>query len=171
MPIGVYERKSLKQKFSEKVDKNGPIPKHAPSLGRCHLWTGARDGDGRYGLMNVDGKLVGAHRVAFVLHSGRPIPEGMNICHRCDTTLCVRGNHLTPRTQAWNIRDMAKKGRRVEGDKRGTLNGRALLTEEKVLAIRAGEASDAEYAEEYGVALSTIRAVRWRKTWRHLPSA
>ncbi len=31
---------AVHQRFWAKVDKNGPVSAHAPSLGQCWLWTG-----------------------------------------------------------------------------------------------------------------------------------
>lgn len=40
-----------------------------------------------------------------------PIPEGMNVCHTCDVTLCVNVQHLFLGTQLENVADCADKGR------------------------------------------------------------
>jgi hypothetical protein len=51
-----------------------------------------------------------AHRVAWEKVHG-PIPQGMQVLHRCDTPLCVNVEHLFLGTNADNQRDKASKGR------------------------------------------------------------
>lgn len=74
----------------------------------CWLWTGATDG--RYGSISVGGKLIKTHRVMYEAKVG-VIPEGMVVCHQCDTPLCVRPDHLFVATQHVNLMDCAAKGR------------------------------------------------------------
>lgn len=70
----------------------------------CKVWTGATDGEGRYGAFSVGGQLVRAHRYAFERAHG-PVPEGMVLDHYwCQRTLCVHEDHVEPVTQAENIR-------------------------------------------------------------------
>lgn len=71
----------------------------------CWLWTAGRIGNG-YGIFRR--KLV--HRVSWTLTNG-PIPEGMFVCHHCDTPLCVNPAHLFLGTHQDNMRDMRQKGR------------------------------------------------------------
>jgi hypothetical protein len=60
--------------------------------------------------------------------------------------------------------DMFNRGRanRVRGQK----HGRAKLSLEAIADIRRGEISNVEYAKRYGVAASTISAVKIGQTWR-----
>lgn len=46
-----------------------------------------------YGTMQVNGKSVRANRRTYEIHFG-PIPEGMFVCHRCNTKGCVNPEHL-----------------------------------------------------------------------------
>jgi hypothetical protein len=99
---------TLAERFARKVNLNGPTPKHMPHLGPCHMWTGSMDSKG-YGQIQVDGRLVVAHRVAFFLAHGRwPVPWGL---HHCDTPACVRADHIFEGTPADNTADMIAKGR------------------------------------------------------------
>jgi hypothetical protein len=79
---------SVLERFWAYVDKNGPIPAHAPHLGPCMLWTGAPEKDG-YGRLGVDGKTLKAHRLAYELFVG-PIPDGLAPDHLCRTPSCVK---------------------------------------------------------------------------------
>lgn len=76
----------------------------------CLEWTGARTAPHGYGGLYVNGKMVGAHRVAWVLGMGQ-IPEGMFVCHRCDNPRCVAIPHLFIGTSSDNTQDMLSKGR------------------------------------------------------------
>ena len=68
----------------------------------CWIWTGATDGDKRYGCIGVKGKLLRAHRASYELFRG-PIPEGLSLDHLCKTTLCVNPDHLDPVTHKVNV--------------------------------------------------------------------
>jgi hypothetical protein len=78
---------------------------------RCWLWTGSlRDKDG-YGQIDIDGKTVGVHRFAWSLHTGRKVPKGKCVCHKCDVRHCVRFKHLFIGTKLDNSHDAVRKGR------------------------------------------------------------
>ncbi len=96
-------RQPLADRFWAKVDKSG----------ECWLWTGARSGRNRYGYFGLGGKRDGiarAHRVAYELTIGS-IPDGMVVCHKCDTPHCVNPSHLFVGTPKDNTEDMLRKGR------------------------------------------------------------
>lgn len=154
----------------------------------CWLWQGTLLRQG-YGCFKISGQMFKAHRLAYQYTSG-PIPEGLLICHKCDNPRCVHPDHLFLGTHKDNMADMSAKGRgylnqpesrlkRVAPDKhpshlyperfRGELNPRARLTREQVETIRhryeRNEASQSKFAEEYGVAQTTISAVIRKANW------
>lgn len=75
----------------------------------CIEWQGGRDRDG-YGTTLYQGKKQRAHRVAWQRIHG-PIPDGLNVLHKCDNPPCVNVGHLFLGTQRRNVEDMMAKGR------------------------------------------------------------
>jgi len=67
----------------------------------CWIWQAAksRDGYGKFALNRVNSN---AHRVAFLLLRG-DIPEGYDLHHVCENTLCVNPEHLQPVTKRQHI--------------------------------------------------------------------
>jgi len=76
----------------------------------CWIWTKSMNQEyAEYG-----GKP--AHRLSYQIFKG-DIPEGMLICHECDTPSCVNPDHLYCGTQQTNMDDMRNRGRSLVGDK------------------------------------------------------
>lgn len=65
---------------------------YIPAKNACWIWQGSKRGPG-YGVLSVNGRSVGAHRVAVMLH-GEVIPKGMHIDHLCRNPSCVNPGHL-----------------------------------------------------------------------------
>lgn len=153
------------ERFFANVDRDGPVPKHRPELGPCHVWRGhLTDG---YGRPKFIGKYQLAHRVVFFLEHGRwPEPCA---CHHCDNRACVNPAHLFEGTVADNNADRDAKGRL--GDRKGAANGRAKLSEQDVRDIRANYAlcrvSQRALARRYGVCKSLVGWIVRGEGWRH----
>ncbi len=132
--------KSLLQRYQEKINKNGPIPKHVPHLGPCHPWTGYCDKPHGYGRINVgrykDGKYSSypdlAHRRGYELLIG-PIPPGMCVCHHCDNPACQNPAHWFLGTNEQNVDDRHKKDR--DAHIQGEAHVKHKLTKEAVKFI------------------------------------
>lgn len=81
----------------------------------CWLWQAARhrrgDGVDTYGQVYYKGRPRRAHIVAWALAHGALPDGGLAVCHRCDTPLCVRPDHLFVGTAKENMQDAAQKGR------------------------------------------------------------
>lgn len=161
----------LADRFWAKVNKDGPVPRHAPDLGPCWIWTGATDssGYGKLGLGKRGDGLAKASHISWALHYGS-FPGVLDVCHACDSPLCVRPSHLWLGTGTDNIRDAQRKGRLV-GAGKGERHHRACLTENDIRSIRSRRARGTtlgEMAVEYRVSLNAIWCVVHRKTWDHV---
>jgi hypothetical protein len=86
-----------------------------PDVQGCRLWTGTVDSSG-YGRFLFEGRLQGAHRVAYMLEVGS-IPDGLDLDHTCHTEdvscpggvtckhrRCTTSSHLEPVQNVENVR-------------------------------------------------------------------
>ena len=78
-------------------------------LTECWDWRGTKDEKG-YGVFWVKTRNEAAHRFSFRYFKG-DIPEGMFVCHRCDSPSCANPGHLFLGTAKDNTQDMMKKNR------------------------------------------------------------
>jgi hypothetical protein len=121
--------------------------------------------------MMLKGQVVYAHRLSWTLANGRPVPEGMFVCHTCDVTCCVNPAHLFIGTNADNMADAKRKGRTRNAPRRGVDHAMVKLSVEQVLAIRkrfaAGDKQVA-IAAAFGVTQANVWAIGNRKTWQHI---
>jgi hypothetical protein len=130
----------------------------------CWLWIAAVDWQG-YRVIGDGYKTRGAHRVAWLLFRGE-IPEGMRVCHKCDTPLCVNPGHLFLGTQKDNMQDAHKKGRAFRTT--GELHHFAKLTNEDIFNIRSSSKSRTVLAEEFGVCVQNIGLIQRGQRWAHI---
>ena len=82
----------------------------------CWYWTAGGRGKTGYGSLKIDGKVVDAHRVSYMIHYG-PIEPGLCVLHTCDNRKCVNPEHLFQGTKADNHADMVSKDRRQKPKK------------------------------------------------------
>lgn len=138
-----------------------------PGPDACWVWKGTLSKSG-YGVVGWMRRLYRAHRLAFEVAVG-PIPQGLEVCHRCDNRACVNPDHLFLGSHAENMADMSRKGR---GSKLlGERHPQAQLTESQVREIRRRYAAGAhrqELADDFGVSLDCMKAVIYRRTWKHV---
>jgi hypothetical protein len=166
-------RRPLIERFHEKCEIN--------SLFDCWIWIGATDLKG-YGKIYIGERAspaMAAHRVSWELHCG-PIPEGLNVLHRCDNPPCVNPSHLFLGTIADNNADMDAKGRRVSKPRfgprppeqilRGDRHPMAKLTAVQVFQIRerltAGQQGKI-IAIDFGISADTVSRIKIGRTWKH----
>lgn len=87
------------RRFWLRVNKRGP---RYANLGRCWIWTGAKNWKG-YGITNsrrMSSRL--SHRALYLKLVG-PVPKGKELDHRCRQRACCNPKHLRPVTHLENV--------------------------------------------------------------------
>lgn len=148
-----------------------------PDLPGCWLWSGLCDDYG-YGIVTTGGVHVRAHVISHGLFIG-PVPDGLQVLHKCDTPPCARPDHLYAGTQGQNMRDAVARGRHVSPLKtnpnlaaRGEDSGLTTLVNADVLEIRRlGRAgfTQRKIALAFGISPAGVGMILRRRNWRHLP--
>jgi hypothetical protein len=136
--------------------------------GACWPWIGSRFVRG-YGRFSLSGKIVQAHRVAYVLTHG-PIPAGLGILHRCDNPPCVNPDHLFVGTPKDNAYDRGVRGRHPRGERSPVSKlTQAQVNEIRMTYVKAygknGQVTQTELGERFGVHNATISRIVRRKKW------
>ena len=155
---------TLEQRFWLKVNRRGPD--------ECRPWTGSRNSQG-YGQIRSGGRgpPVLAHRLAWELANGKPLPLDMDACHHCDSPPCCNPAHIWPGTAAENSADMVMKGRAPH--RAGRVGTKTKLTAADVIEIRRIREDKTEtataLAHRFGVRISTISDITHRHYWKHIP--
>ena len=123
----------------------------------CWLWTGWATPEGYGKIIFGDNRNAMVTRVVYELATGKQVPKGMYVCHRCDNPRCVRPEHLFLGTAIDNARDASSKGR-IAGGRR--------LTVETVRMIRKSRDPSWMLAQMLGVSVSTVQRARSGISWR-----
>lgn len=84
------KRKTVIDRFMEKIDKNGPYNEKLGS--NCWEWTGSKIKTG-YGKITQYSKTKLAHRVSYEFFKVK-IKEGLDIDHLCRNRGCVNPDHM-----------------------------------------------------------------------------
>ena len=127
----------------------------------CLEWQGTTyRGYGHYHFSRDGDQLT--HRIAWIIANG-PIPDGLDVLHKCDNPPCCDPDHLFLGTLSENILDMYAKGRAASPEKRRL---RKLTDEEKaeirtLYKPRSHEFSQLALSKRFDVPESVVRdAVR-----------
>jgi hypothetical protein len=124
-----------------------------------------------YGCFWLDGRTVSAHRIAWELANGRPIPDGLQIRHVCDTPLCVNPRHLLVGSAADNAADREEHGKST---RKGTDHHNARLDADTITMMRGLRLmgwSWYQIAERFGVSRTTASRAASGENWKHLGPA
>lgn len=155
--------KSRKQRAKD-VLKTRLLSKLRVNANGCWEYSGSRATFG-YGQISVNNRCARAHRVSWELHNG-PIPDDLEVLHRCDNPPCCNPSHLFLGTQADNARDMWAKKRGSappRSPKYGEEHVGCKLTNEQVAFIRSPGASgvnNSKLSNLLNVSPSLIWAIR-----------
>lgn len=133
------------------------------SANGCREWNGNKTKG--YGTMWWDGRVQGAHRLSYIANVG-PIPNGAQVCHRCDNPGCIEPAHLFLGDHAANAADKVLKGRQSRC--LGAANGRAKLSAEEVDQIRQTTSGQRGLSARFGVNRTQIARIRNGLAWKGL---
>ena len=153
----------LEARFWQSVDRSGGPNACWPFLKKTRNKQG-------YGRMQWGDKLESAHRIAWSLANGEPIPNDDDVLHICDNPPCCNPDHLFLGDHDDNMADMVAKGR--SSRKVGERNGRALVSEEMAREIKrryqTEKISQAALGAEHGITQSAVSAIVRGVNWSHL---
>lgn len=160
-----------RKKFFDKVDK---LEKPSSYSTPCWMWKRkpSRGNKRQYGSFSVFKKVSSAaHRASWVLHFGN-IPEGVEVCHKCDNPMCVNPDHLFLGTHKENMTDMVKKERQgPRFPKRGNENNFNRFSVDDILKIRALYQEgwyQKDIAKIFKTHQTTISGMICCQNWKHL---
>lgn len=166
----------IKQILSEKFKKRFWSHVKIGSRKECWPWTAYTKEEG-YGQITIQTlfcpmRTFYAHRIAWIITSGRDAPSGLFVLHSCvSSPSCCNPHHLRIGTHDDNMKDKCEQGHQYNGGS-GETHAFAKLNNEKVRYIRnaysCGEVTQKELGKKFGVHQVTIGLVVSRKTWTHI---
>jgi len=132
----------------------------------CWLWTDPLTANGYGHFTPKRGISMQAHRVAWELANGIPVPDGLWVLHHCDIRHCVNPAHLYAGTRADNVRDAVERGRLPHN--KGEKSPAAKLKDQQLVQIRrlykTGMFLQIHLADMFGVTQSHISDITCGKT-------
>lgn len=137
-------------RFWSKVNKGEPD--------ECWEWTASLGTKG-YGQFGYEGKILGAHRVAYLLTHGE-IPNGKQIAHTCHNKLCCNPAHLEAQTNSENSFANYQDGRHKF----------AVVTEvqiKEIVSLQKQGAKPTAISKKLGLKLGTVEGIVYRR-YRHV---
>ncbi len=148
----------LAERFWPKVAVRGPDD--------CWEWMGGKImGYGNIRTGGRDAPHKRAHVVSYEITYG-PVPDGLQINHKCDNKGCCNPGHIYAGTAKQNAADRSVRGR--HNSPRGARHGMAKLNEGDIISIRCDDRSQAQVATDYGVVRSLIGMIKRGERWGHV---
>lgn len=135
----------------------------------CWLWQGYTEKNG-YGRARFRGKRYAAHRLGWELHFG-PIPEGMNVLHKCDVRNCINPQHWFLGTAKDNMQDKMSKGRGKGMFKKGETHPNTKINKTVVIDIRKQFSQGQKVtaiAKRLGISYSIVWHIVHYHSWTHI---
>ena len=131
----------------------------------CWICTSHAPNSKGYPRINVNKRRVYLNRHMYQKHKG-DIPEGHDVCHKCDNPMCINPDHLFVGTRKDNVQDCIEKERNIRGEN----SNFAILTEEQVREIKFGYKNlmYKEIASLYNVSPPLISLIKNNKRWKHV---
>jgi hypothetical protein len=169
--VSVYLDRLLDLKLREKMDPlkhmisaHGRIRYEVDSERGCWNWkmaTGIPSGKYIRGYLRVNKKDYIAHRWIYEQYKGK-IPEGHDLHHKCENTLCVNPDHMEPKLESEHIRFHRLGEIRSMDQKMNSIKfsrTKTKLSSEQVgemLKMRKEGYSYSKLVEHFGVAMGTV---------------
>lgn len=127
----------------DQIDRQINARSRVDTVNGCLIFEGCKNPRG-YGSVRINKRTVLAHRAVWESLYG-PIPNGLEICHRCDNPSCVWPDHLFLGTRRDNQHDMYSKnrGRKASGEAHHMVK----LTDDQVRDLRSKRAAGYSYME------------------------
>lgn len=148
---------------SRKIVMERMLPRRSITPSGC--WTIPLAGNERgYVTIRVRPHRYLIHILSYVAYIGQ-IPDGLFVLHACDNPPCWNPDHLFVGTQADNIHDMDKKGRRGIWHPAGERNPSVKITKEVAAEIKSAQGMQKEIAKQYGVSKSLVSAIKCGVAW------
>lgn len=134
------------------------------ALPDCIPWVGPTNEHG-YGRSTTKGIRSYAHRRSYCEYNNLNLSDirGRTVMHKCDNPVCINPEHLVLGSQADNVKDMDRKGRRRVVAKSGEEHANCTIPDSIVEQIRLeytgtfGE--QAKLSNKYGVSRSHMNRI------------
>jgi hypothetical protein len=159
--FGIEPEKHLKIRVCERklpLSLEGRIDMYTQKTDSCWLWTGTKS-KGGYGRISFNRVDFYAHRARWITLHG-DIPEGLEVCHTCDTPDCTNPEHLFLGTHRDNMLDREHKNR---GNRTYKLN--KVIADRIRSAYFCGDVTQRELASLYHVTKYTICSIINGRSW------
>ncbi len=153
-----------REQLIERIEQRTKRETIVQELGECWVWDKAQCGG--YGRIKNRNRRYLVHRLSYEIFVG-PIPEGLDVLHKCDVRLCCNPRHLYPGTDQDNCNDKRERGQLPIG----SMVGVSKLTEPEVFSMRVAfsqGSTEAELEQLYSVSNATVRSVVYGDQWKHV---